>query len=125
MSAAQQQQRTAKQVGLLSQIKSNAEYAGQDANAMAQEMFNREFEQITEVQGWQLIWAIAPLIEARREAIRAMRVPLSGPHEHPCITCEKPVDCYKDDCREVSAEHHHCHEGFTVNEFNRTFRNSF
>ena len=124
MSAAQQQERTAKQAGLLSQIRVNAEYAEQDATAMALQMFNRELEQITESQGWQLIRAIAPLMGAKIEAIRAARVPLSGPHSHPCITCYQPVICHEDDCREVSDEHHHCHEGFTVNEFNRTFRNS-
>ena len=58
MSAAQQQQRTAKQAGLLGQIRVNAEYAEQDAHAMAQQMFNRELEQITEAQGWQLISAV-------------------------------------------------------------------
>jgi hypothetical protein len=125
MSAAQQQQRTAKQAGLLGQIRVNAEYAGQDVNAMARKMFNRELEQITEAQGWQLIWAIAPMLEARREAIRATRAPMSGPHSHTCITCELPVNCHKDDCREVSGEHHHCHQGFTVNEFNRTYKDSF
>jgi hypothetical protein len=125
MSAAQQQQRSAKQAGLLGQIRVNAEYAEQDAHTMAQQMFNRELEQITEAQGWQLIWAIAPLMEARREAIRAARMPVSGPHSHPCITCDGPVDCHKDDCREIAGEHHHCHQGFTINEFNRTFAHSF
>jgi hypothetical protein len=125
MSAPQQQQRTARQAGLLGQIRVNAEYAGQDATAMAQQMFNCELEQITEAQGWQLIRAIAPLMDAKREKVRAATTPLSGPHSHPCITCDEPVSCHKDDCREVSAEHHHCHQGFTVNEFNRTFAHSF
>ena len=125
MSATQQQQRTAKQAGLLPQIRVNAEFAQQDASEMSQQMFNRELEQITEAQGWQLIWAIAPVMKARHKAIRAMREPLSGPHSHPCITCEQPVHCHKDDCREVAGEHHHCHQGFTVNEFNRTFKDSF
>jgi hypothetical protein len=125
MSAAQQQQRSAKQAGLLGQIRVNAEYVEQDATAMSQQMFNRNLEQITEAQGCELIWAIAPLLKARREQIRAARTPMSGPHDHPCITCDEPVDCHKDDCREVSGEHHHCHQGFTVKEFNRTFRNSF
>jgi hypothetical protein len=125
MSAAQQQHRTAKQAGLLGQIRVNAECAGQDEKSLAQQMFNRELEQITEAQGWQLIWAIAPMMEARQEQIRAARTPMSGPHSHPCITCDEPVDCYKDDCREVAGEHHHCHQGFTVNEFNRTFAHSF
>ncbi|HVG20843.1 MAG TPA: hypothetical protein VNI02_17480 [Blastocatellia bacterium] len=125
MSAAQQQERTAKQAGLLGQIRVNAEFAGQDARDMVQRMFNRDLEQITEAQGWGLIRAIAPMLEAKREAIRAARAPLSGPHSHPCITCEMPVSCHRDDCREAAGEHHHCHQGFTVNEFNRTYKDSF
>jgi hypothetical protein len=125
MSATQQQQRSAKQAGLLPQIRGNAEYSGQDATAMARQMFNCELEQITEAQGWELIWVIAPMMGEKEKRVRAARTPVSGPHDHPCMTCDGPVDCYKDDCREVSAEHHHCHQGFTVNEFNRTYKDSF
>jgi hypothetical protein len=125
MSTARQQERTAKQAGLLAQIRANAEYADQDASALARQMFRRELDEVTESEGWQMMRALAPLMEAKREEVRAARTPLSGPHDHPCLTCELPVSCHKDDCREVAAEHHHCHEGFTVNEFNRTFAHSF
>jgi hypothetical protein len=51
--AARQQHRSAKQAGLLAQIRSDAEYAERDAHAMAKEMFNCELDQITESQGWE------------------------------------------------------------------------
>jgi hypothetical protein len=125
MSATRQQERTAKQAGLLAQLRASAEYADHNASALAQQMFNRELEQMTEAEAWQMMRALGPLMDAKREQIRAARTPISGPHSHDCITCYEPVNCSRDDCRETMSEHSYCHEGFGRQEFDRTFVQSF
>lgn len=101
MSATKQQQGLAKDTSLLAQIRVNAEWVEQDVSAKAREIFGCEFEQITVEQAWEMLKSLAPLMEAKRVELRAARTPVSGPHAHECITCGEPVDCYRDNCREV------------------------
>jgi hypothetical protein len=117
MSSTKQQQRTAKEAGLLGQIKYNAEFIGRDANKLAREMFGRELHQITEEQGWSMLREVGALADAKREMIRPEREPISGPHSHECITCGLLVHCSRDDCRELASEHRWCHEGYTKSEW--------
>jgi hypothetical protein len=117
MSATKQRQPLARETSLLAQIRVNAEWIELDAAAKAREMFGCEFEQITVDQAWAILRVFGPLMEAKREAIRAARTPISGPHSHECITCGEPVDCYKGNCREVASEHRYCHEGYSASEW--------
>jgi hypothetical protein len=117
MSATKQQQRTAREAGIIGQIKFNAEFIGRDANELASEMFGRELDQISEDQGWTMLRRVGALADAKREAIRVALTPVSGPHSHGCITCGLPVHCHLDNCRELVGEHRWCHEGYTQREW--------
>lgn len=116
MSATKQAQKSASG-SLKLQIKINAEWVGKDAQTMAQEMFRCELEQISEEQAGVMLRTLGPLMEAKREQVRAARMPVSGLHSHECITCGQPVNCYHDNCRETVSEHRYCHEGYAAGEW--------
>jgi hypothetical protein len=125
MSATEQQQQLAKGTSWLAQLRVNAEYAECDASALAQERFNKPLDTLTVAEAQTLVWELNAILLQKAEARKAARIPISGPHCHDCITCYEPVKCHKDNCRETISEHRHCHEGFGVQEFNRTFQHSF
>jgi hypothetical protein len=128
MSAAKQQQQLAKTTSWLAQLRVNAEYAGCNATELAQvaqERYGKPLDALTVEEAQTLAWEYGGICNRKAEAARAARTPMSGPHFHDCLSCGGPVDCYHDDCRETISEHRHCHEGFGVQEFNRTYRNSF
>jgi hypothetical protein len=53
---------------------------------------------------------------------------MSAPlHSHPCITCDRPVDCDCDqpDYDATAKEHVWCREGMTRSEYNRAFKDEF
>jgi hypothetical protein len=117
MSAIKSKQRTAKEAGLLGQLRVSGEYADQDAAVTARQMFGCEIEAITEDQGWAMLRAFGAVIDAKREAARAARTPISGPHSHPCFQCGGSVNCYRDECRETVSEHRWCHEAGSYSEW--------
>lgn len=128
MSATKQQQQLAKATSWLAQLKGNAEWAGFNVTQVeqsARERYSKSLDALTVEEAQTLAWEYADIGRQKAEVEREARTSLSGLHSHPCITCDEPVNCHKDDCREVAGEHHHCHQGFTVNEFNRTFKESF
>jgi hypothetical protein len=128
MSAAKQQQQLAKTTSWLAQLRSDAEWAGFNVTHVEQssrERYDKSLDALTVGEAQTLAWEYADIGRRKAEAERAARTPMSGPHTHDCISCYEPVKCHRDNCREMMSEHRHCHEGFGVQEFNRTYRHSF
>ena len=125
MSATKQQQQLAKGTSWLAQLRVNAEYAGCDASLLAQDRLNKTLDTLTLAEAQTLVWELNGILQQKAEEKEAGRTPVNGPHCHDCISCYEPVKCHKDNCREAMSEHRHCHEGFGVQEFNRTYRHSF
>jgi hypothetical protein len=128
MSAAKQQQQLAKTTSWLAQLRGNAEWAGFNVTHVeqsARERYGKPLDALTVEEAQALAREYGRVCDRKAEAERAARTPISGPHSHECITCGRPVDCFRDECRGEASEHRHCHEGFGVQEFDRTFRNSF
>ncbi|MFP5262382.1 MAG: hypothetical protein ACLGJB_10805 [Blastocatellia bacterium] len=117
MTATKQQQQLAKGTSWLAQLRVNAEYAECDASALAQERFNKTLDTLTLEEAQTLVWELNGILNHRAEAEKAARVPVSGPHSHECITCGRAVDCFRDECREVTSEHRYCHEGYGPGEW--------
>ena len=128
MSATKQQQQLAKTTSWLAQLKGNAEWAGFNlahVEQLARERYGKPLDELTVTEAQTLAWEYADIGRRKAEAEGAARTPVNGPHSHDCFTCYEPVKCHRDNCRETISEHRHCHEGFGVQEFNRTFKNSF
>jgi hypothetical protein len=120
MTATSPQQRLAKTTSWLAQLKGNAEWAGftaADVVQKAQERYGKPLDELTVTEAQTLAWEYSDIGEQKAEAERAARTPQNGPHSHPCFQCDGPVRCYRPDCREIEAEHRHCHEGYTSNEW--------
>jgi hypothetical protein len=117
MSATKLQQQLAIETSWLAQLRVNAEYAECDASALARERFNKPLDALTVAEAQTLAWEYAEISHRKAEAERAARTPINGPHSHPCFQCGEPVRCAHDNCRETSAEHRYCHEGYTASEW--------
>jgi hypothetical protein len=120
MSAAKQQQQLAKTTSWLAQLRVNAEYAGCNATELArvaQQRYGKPLDALTVEEAQALAWEYGGICNRKAEAERAARTPISGPHSHECITCGRPVDCFRDECREVASERRYCHEGYGPGEW--------
>jgi hypothetical protein len=99
---------------VISSVRYYAEEAKRGADEFTHSMFGVSADRLTDKQAWR---AIAELSKLGRS---------SEAHSHPCFQCGTRVTCHcigpdEDRLKECRP----CHEGFGVQEFNRTFRDSF
>ena len=120
MSATAPRERLAKTTSWLAQLKGNAEWAGftaEHAAQKAQERYCKPLDGLTVSEAQTLAWEYSDIGQQKAEAEQAARTPQNGRHSHACFQCGGPVICIRSDCREIEAEHRHCHEGYTGGEW--------
>ena len=95
---------------LISKIKGNSLAEQEDAETLSQCLYRRSMDEL-DIDRARSLWH-----DVRIE--RQERYERANPTPGICWQCGKPT-------LSDSIEHIHCREGFTVNEFNRTFAHSF
>ena len=95
---------------LIAKIKGNSLAEQEYAETLSQCLYRRSVDELDLMRAKE-IWHTLR-IERAEIAERA------NPTPGTCFHCLQPT-------LSESIEHNHCREGFTVNEFNRTYRNSF
>jgi hypothetical protein len=95
---------------LIAKLKGDNRSELEQAECISQVLYNRSIDEL-DLSRAKSLW----------QTVRIERAEMAGQGNTPpgaCFHCGKPT--FSD-----SIEHRHCHEGFGVQEFNRTYRNSF